>query len=127
MRFGVIVACVMAAAQALAQPMPTPLPTDIPAPRDEPYPGVIKLAVDATDIARHIFQVRETIPVQGGSHAVLLYPKWLPGHHSPVGRIEAPRMRMSEVLPAPDGPMIAMRSPRVADSVTPASARCPFG
>ena len=89
MRFGVIVACVMAAAQALAQPMPTPLPTDIPAPRDEPYPGVIKLAVDATDIARHIFQVRETIPVQGGSHAVLLYPKWLPGHHSPVGRIEA--------------------------------------
>lgn len=89
-RFGVVLACVlMAAVQAAAQPMPTPLPADIPVPRDEPYPGVITLAVDATDITRHIFQVRETIPVQGGSHMVLMYPKWLPGNHSPSGRIEA--------------------------------------
>ena len=46
------------------------------------------LAVDATDITRHIFRVKEQIPVQGGD-MTLLYPKWLPGNHSPTGRVDA--------------------------------------
>ncbi|MGH8444165.1 MAG: M61 family metallopeptidase, partial [Solimonas sp.] len=58
-------------------------------PQDVAYPGTLKLAVDATDLERHIFRVRETIPVEGGRRVTLLYPQWLPGNHSPTGRIDA--------------------------------------
>jgi predicted metalloprotease with PDZ domain len=70
---------------------PTPLPDTppIPAPKDVAYPGTIRLAVDATDIAHHLFRAHETIPVAGAGPMTLLYPKWLPGHHSPGGPIEA--------------------------------------
>jgi predicted metalloprotease with PDZ domain len=57
-------------------------------PKDTPYPGTIRLNVDATDIDRHIFKVRETLPVRGGDQLVLLYPQWLPGNHSPSGRVD---------------------------------------
>ena len=39
----------------------------IPAPRDAPYPGLITLDMDATDIDRRIVSVRQTIPVAGPS------------------------------------------------------------
>jgi len=55
---------------------------------DAPYLGAIQLRVDATDIERHIFNIRETIPVRAGESIVLLYPQWLPGNHSPSGRID---------------------------------------
>lgn len=76
--------------QALAQ-VGTPalgraLPA-IPAPRDVAYPGVIDIAVDATDIDRRIINVRETIPVAGPGPLTLLYPAWLPGNHGPVGPV----------------------------------------
>jgi predicted metalloprotease with PDZ domain len=45
-------------------------------------------AVDATDIERHIFSVRETIPVRGGEPLVLFYPEWLPGNHSSSGPLD---------------------------------------
>jgi len=64
---------------------PTPA---IAAPADIPYPGVIRLAVDATDLAHHIFKVRESVPVAGPGPLTLLYPKWLPGNHSPTGPID---------------------------------------
>ncbi len=64
------------------------MPAPIPAPKDTPYPGVIHLSVDATDLERHIFNVRETIPVRGGESLVLLYPQWLPGNHAPTGRVD---------------------------------------
>jgi predicted metalloprotease with PDZ domain len=60
----------------------------IPAPRDVPYCGRIRLHVDATDVDRCIFQIRETIPVPGPGVMTLLYPKWLPGFHSPAAAIE---------------------------------------
>lgn len=60
----------------------------IAAPQDIPYPGVIRLEVDATDIDRHIFQVRQSIPVSGGEPLTLMYPQWLPAHHSPTGRVD---------------------------------------
>ena len=69
--------------QLLAQPVKPPPAT--PAPRDIPYPGVIKLHVDATDLERHIFRIHETIPAPGSKPLVLRYPKWLPGNHSPNG------------------------------------------
>ena len=59
----------------------------IPAPRDVAYPGTIQLTVDASDVTRGIFKVHQRVPVPGPGDFVLLYPKWLPGHHSPSGQI----------------------------------------
>jgi predicted metalloprotease with PDZ domain len=50
------------------------------------YPGTIQLSVDATDVARRIYQVRERIPVQPGP-LKLWYPQWIPGNHAPTGPI----------------------------------------
>jgi len=75
---------------ALAQnsePMALPIVDSIPPARDVAWQGVINLSVDATDTVRGIFRVRETIPVSAPGPLTLLYPKWLPGHHSPVGPI----------------------------------------
>ena len=74
--------------QQSARPEPPAAPAAIIAPRDIPYAGTIRLTVDATDIDRHIFIVRESIPVRGGDSLVLFYPQWLPGNHSPTGRID---------------------------------------
>ncbi|HTD28080.1 MAG TPA: M61 family peptidase, partial [Xanthomonadaceae bacterium] len=57
------------------------------APVDTPYPGTLDVAVDATDLAHRIFHVHERIPVQSGP-LTLLYPRWLPGNHSPTGPID---------------------------------------
>jgi predicted metalloprotease with PDZ domain len=59
----------------------------ITAPRDRPYPGEISLSVDASDIARRIIRVHETLSGIGPD-TVLLYPKWLPGTHAPEGPID---------------------------------------
>lgn len=53
---------------------------------DAPYPGTIRLAVDATDLNRRIVRVREEIPVRAGE-LILQYPQWLPGQHAPYGPI----------------------------------------
>ncbi|MEX0644448.1 MAG: hypothetical protein WD076_04015, partial [Parvularculaceae bacterium] len=81
--------CLAANAAAAQGPAltPAPLPPAIEAPRDVPFPGVIELSVDATDVARGIFRVRETIPAAPG-RMTLLYPNWIPGHHAPRGAIE---------------------------------------
>lgn len=64
-------------------------PTDtIPAPRDVPYPGVIRLNVDASDTVRSVMKIRETIPVAQAGRLTLLLPEWLPGHHGPDGQID---------------------------------------
>lgn len=68
--------------------MPTDTRTaNIPEPIDMPYPGTLKLHVDANDTRQGVFRVHETVPVQAGE-LILLYPKWLPGHHSPTGPID---------------------------------------
>src|SRR5665213_2753093 len=72
-----------ATAQQNAGPEPSPMPPEIPAPQDLDFPGVINLTVDATDTTHGIFRVHETIPVAHAGPIVLLYPRWLPGHHSP--------------------------------------------
>jgi predicted metalloprotease with PDZ domain len=75
-----------AAASNSAPTAPAAIPA-IPGPRDAAWPGTITLAVDASDVTRGIFQVTETIPVSTAGVLTLLYPEWLPGHHSPVGTI----------------------------------------
>ncbi|HJU07553.1 MAG TPA: peptidase M61 [Rhodanobacteraceae bacterium] len=70
------------AASADVNPQP-----NVPAPQDTPYAGTIALSVDASDTSQGIFRAHETIPVQPGE-LTLLYPKWLPGNHSPSGPID---------------------------------------
>jgi len=65
------------------RPEPAADPPPIEGSRDIPYPGRLRLAVDATDVERGIFRVRQAIPVAGPGPMTLLYPKWLPGYHSP--------------------------------------------
>ena len=83
--------CTSAIAQlpgTVAGPAETRAATNsIPPPRDVAYPGTMILSVDATDTAQGIFRVRQRIPVAQPGDLVLLYPEWLPGHHSPSGRI----------------------------------------
>lgn len=66
--------------------LPAPQPA-IPAVRDAPYPGVIKLDVDATNLNQRIFSVTETIPVANAGPLTLFFPEWLPGNHGPVGPV----------------------------------------
>ncbi len=83
------------AAPAFAQTPPvnsapdaTPILDTIPPARDVAYPGTIALAVDASDVDRAIFRVKETLPVSAAGPLTLLFPKWLPGDHQPSGEIE---------------------------------------
>ncbi|WP_395674626.1 M61 family metallopeptidase [Phenylobacterium sp.] len=81
----------LAATAASAQsplPEPSPLPPPIPAARDVAWPGTMRLEVDATDLQRRIFRVRQTIPVEAAGPITLLYPEWLPGNHAPRGPID---------------------------------------
>jgi predicted metalloprotease with PDZ domain len=68
-------------------PTITPIVSAIPDPVDAPLPAPMTLEVDATDITRSIFRVKQTIPVDPAKPLVLLYPKWLPGKHAPRGAI----------------------------------------
>jgi predicted metalloprotease with PDZ domain len=61
-------------------------PAAAPTVSDHDFPGVISLAVDATDVSRRIYQVRERIPVQPGP-LKLWYPQWIPGNHAATGPI----------------------------------------
>ncbi|ADL01933.1 M61 family metallopeptidase [Brevundimonas subvibrioides] len=62
-------------------------PQPIPAVVDQAWSGVVRLEVDATDLNRRIYQVRETIPVERAGPMTLFFPQWLPGNHGPVGPI----------------------------------------
>jgi predicted metalloprotease with PDZ domain len=80
-----------AAAPALAQspgPQPYPMPPTTEAPQDTPYPGLLKVQVDATDLDHHIFRVHETIPVAKAGPMTILYPQWLPGNHAANGPLK---------------------------------------
>ncbi len=58
----------------------------LPPVRTTPYPGVMTLEVDATDLDHKIFGVKQTVPVKPGP-LTLYYPRWLPGTHSPTGNV----------------------------------------
>jgi predicted metalloprotease with PDZ domain len=46
----------------------------------------IRLSVDLREATKHIFHARVLLPVAPGP-LTLVYPKWIPGEHSPVGPI----------------------------------------
>lgn len=79
--------CSFAAAQ---QPLPVAAPAApiaASAPLDQPYPGTLSVIVDATDLARRVLHVRQTIPVQAGTTR-LVFPEWIPGKHRSAGPID---------------------------------------
>lgn len=81
----VAVASAMAASAASAFAVESSTAADeLPAPVDQPYKGNLTLNVDLSDAAKNIFRIKETIPVAAG-HAILYYPKWIPGVHGPAG------------------------------------------
>ena len=49
--------------------------------------GVITLALDARETPRRLLHAHETLTVTPGA-LTLVYPKWLPGEHSPDGAID---------------------------------------
>lgn len=92
MRKTLLISLALLSTSALAElpagkPQALSFPETIPAARDIAYPGTLRLEVDATDTARGIYRVRETIPVAGAGPITLLYPQWLPGNHAPRGPI----------------------------------------
>ena len=86
-RSAAVVAAVVVALGAASQPRGAPPAPPTVEPRDVPYPGAIALDVDASDLERGIFRVRERIPVAQAGPMTLLYPEWLPGKHAPRGAI----------------------------------------
>ncbi len=70
-----------------SQPHPLPRVDTIPAARDLPFPGTMRLAIDAGDTDRAIYRVTQTIPVPAAGRMTLLFPEWLPGNHAPRGPI----------------------------------------
>ncbi len=70
-------------ASALA---PAQSPRSVPPALDTAYPGEIELDVDLTDLNRKVMEVRAVLPVKPGP-LTLLYPRWLPGSHAPVGEV----------------------------------------
>jgi len=86
-RFLGLAMAALLATPALAAPDWAPPTAAIPPPEDSAYPGTLTLSVNATDTARHIFIIKETIPVAGPGPITLLFPKWLPGDHAPTGPI----------------------------------------
>ena len=81
-----VVVCIALTATVYSQnspgPQPVPLPPPVVEPADTPYPGTISLLVDVTNIKVRVLNVHETIPIKGRD-ITLLYPRWLPGTHSP--------------------------------------------
>jgi len=58
-----------------------------PPPAQSAWPGTLRISVDARDLGHRIFKVTTTVPAKPGP-LTLLYPQWLPGHHSPSGPID---------------------------------------
>jgi predicted metalloprotease with PDZ domain len=78
---------ISAASAQNSAPQPVPIVSSIPQPQDRPLTAPMILQVDATDIDRAIFQVRQVIFVEQGKPLILLYPQWLPGKHGPRGAL----------------------------------------
>ncbi len=93
LRFATAALLLATAAPAFAQisaPEPVAHVETIPAARDIAYPGTMTVKVDATDIERGIFTVKQTIPVSSAGRMTLLLPAYLPGKHA--SRLELDKM-----------------------------------
>ncbi|MEQ1784240.1 MAG: hypothetical protein ABMA14_23035, partial [Hyphomonadaceae bacterium] len=83
-----LAAAPISAQQAVrSAPQPQTYSPALPAVRDVDYPGVVTLDVDATDLDRRIFNIRQRIPVAKPGPLTLVYAQWIPGNHAPRGPI----------------------------------------
>jgi predicted metalloprotease with PDZ domain len=85
-RIATVAALCIASAAASGTAWADAADAHITPPKDTPYPGTIRIAVDASDTRQGIFRVHEVVPVRQGE-LTLLYPKWIPGNHSPSGPV----------------------------------------
>ena len=77
------------ASPARSAPVAELVVSTVPEARDIAWPGgTMRLEVDATDVARRIIRVKQTISLAAGGPLTLLLPQWLPGHHAPRGEID---------------------------------------
>ena len=84
----ILVATPISAQQSVrSAPQPQAYAPALPALKDEAYPGVVTLDVDATDLDHRIFKVRQRIPVAKSGPLTLVYAQWIPGNHAPRGPI----------------------------------------
>jgi predicted metalloprotease with PDZ domain len=70
-------------AQSVKQPVQVLNSLPVPAPVDHEFAGVIEVNVEATDVARKLFVVREVVPAQQAGSMTLLYPRWEAASHGP--------------------------------------------
>jgi predicted metalloprotease with PDZ domain len=54
-----------------------------------PFSAAIDLHVDATDVRRGIFRIKETVRAFHAGSLTLLFPEWLPGYHAPEAPLDA--------------------------------------
>lgn len=78
-----IACCGAASAERSAGPSYVEPPRTVPLPVDRPFAGTIALDVDASDIDRRIFAIRQRIPVAAAGPVTLLYPRWEAASHGP--------------------------------------------
>ena len=83
----VLLAVPATAAVTRSAPQPLPFVNTIAAARDIAFPGTMTLNIDASDVTRGIWRVEQRIPVPAAGAMTLMFPKWLPGNHSPRGEI----------------------------------------
>ncbi|GGY52537.1 M61 family metallopeptidase [Pseudoduganella albidiflava] len=77
-----LVATTFASAVLVKSASADPLPPSV----DQPYPGTIQMKIDASDTARNIFRIQQSIPVKAGK-LTLLYPQWVTAQHGPTGAL----------------------------------------
>lgn len=70
-------------AQSVKQPVQVLNSLPVPAPVDHEFAGVIEVNVEATDVARKLFVIREVMPAQQAGSMTLLYPRWEAASHGP--------------------------------------------
>ena len=94
--FAITVAIMLIVAPVVAQqvggpvrsePQPVAAAPALPVLRDVAYPGTLTLEVDATDLDRRIFGIRQKVPVAKAGPLTLMYAEWIPGNHAPRGPI----------------------------------------
>jgi predicted metalloprotease with PDZ domain len=83
----IALAVTLATAPAVAWSAPGPVYAEpsraVASPVDHAFDGTVEVQVDATDIERRIFSVKQRIPVAQDGAVTLLYPRWEPASHGP--------------------------------------------
>jgi predicted metalloprotease with PDZ domain len=83
----VVTTAPLSAQELRSSPQPIAPAPALPAMRDSPYPGIVTLNVDATDLDRRIFRIAQSIPISRSGPMTLLYAQWIPGNHAPRGPV----------------------------------------